>query len=82
MIEFRQVDAHLVLGIANAYHRRSVTSSLHGRLAESSWVRELSMIENVIEIKALDARLESIKRLLLKRFGIDFIINIQASDGI
>ncbi len=80
MIEFRQVDAHLVLGIANAHHRRPITSSLHRRLAESGWVREFAVIENVVEIEALDARLEAIERLFLKRFGVDFIINIQASD--
>ena len=82
MIESRQVDAHLVLGIANAHHRRPITSSLHGRLTESCWVREFAVIENVVEIEAFDARLEPIKRLLLKGFCIDLIINIQASDGI
>ena len=61
IVELLPVDAQRVLGVADAAKKGSARATLYGALAERSWVGETAVVENVVDVEAFDADIDSIK---------------------
>lgn len=62
-----------MIGIGNTKKRRACTLSLHRALAESCRIRELMVIEDIINVEALHARMESAELGTFYRFGVNVL---------
>ena len=67
-----------VLRIAHSAEPRTRRAPLYGALAECGGVGESPMVEDIIEVEALDAHVDAVEVDVLKRMRIDGIARVEA----
>ena len=76
------VEFQRLVCVANAEKSRAATLPLTSALAESGWIREAFVVENVVEVEALDAGAQSGKGQTVERMPRVVIIECDALDAI
>ena len=80
--ELVPIHFQFVLGISDAQEHGTGTSALYGTLCISSWIRESSMIKDIVKVEPLDTRFKSPERRLSHRITVDMFSQIHTLDMI
>ena len=71
-----------MFGVSDAYERRSATDFLAGALIERCRIGEAFVVQNIIEIKTLDAGIETTKRNISEVVSRNIVAKVSTSDFI
>lgn len=82
ILQFLMVELERLVGIADAQQRRTATALLTCALTESGWIGEALVVEDVVEIEAFNAHVETRKRQAVQGVPGVVVVECDALDVI